>query len=140
VDQDIDVEWQDGTYHLVDEPEEISDMFVELDQAMDELDQVIKDEYVTYLFDVYDQIIDDEGDVVPVEVVAEVMVSEEAVDGDDGRDGKKPEPNRETRNQKFFRQGEECLSGYEVGFGALMRIFIGFRAGTRHKIPNPPRP
>ncbi|GJW39628.1 hypothetical protein Tco_0065473, partial [Tanacetum coccineum] len=42
VDQENDVEWQDDPYHLVDEPEEpkeISDMFDELDQAMDELDQ-----------------------------------------------------------------------------------------------------
>ncbi|GKD63189.1 hypothetical protein Tco_1305297 [Tanacetum coccineum] len=46
VDQDIDVEWQDDPYHLVDEPEEISDMFAKLDQAMDELDQVIEVEDV----------------------------------------------------------------------------------------------
>nr|GFB78726.1 hypothetical protein [Tanacetum cinerariifolium] len=42
VDQENDVKWQDEPYHFVDEPEEpaeINDMFDELDQAMDELDQ-----------------------------------------------------------------------------------------------------
>ncbi|GJW23838.1 hypothetical protein Tco_0037649 [Tanacetum coccineum] len=87
VDSGIDVKWQDDPYHLVDEPkepEEISDMFADLDQALDELDQVIKAHDVTNLFAIYDQPIDDEGDVVPVEVVAEEMVIEEAFDYDDG--------------------------------------------------------
>nr|GEU49650.1 hypothetical protein [Tanacetum cinerariifolium] len=35
-------------------------------------------------FTIYDQPIDDERDVVPVEVVAEEMVKEDAFDGDDG--------------------------------------------------------
>ncbi|GJT71130.1 hypothetical protein Tco_1030416 [Tanacetum coccineum] len=89
VDHDKDVEWQDDRYHLVDEPkelEEISDMFVELDQAMHELDKVIKAGDVIDLFAVYYQAIDDEGDVVLVEVVAEEMVAKEAVDGDDAND------------------------------------------------------
>nr|GEW09658.1 hypothetical protein [Tanacetum cinerariifolium] len=51
VEQDNDVEWQHDPYHLVDEPEEITDLFGELDQAMDELDQAIKVEDVTDLFD-----------------------------------------------------------------------------------------
>ncbi|GJX16872.1 hypothetical protein Tco_0217704 [Tanacetum coccineum] len=53
VDQGIDVEWKDDPYHNVDEPEEIN------------------------------QPIDDEGGVVPFEVVVEEMVAEETVDGDD---------------------------------------------------------
>ncbi|GJS23248.1 hypothetical protein Tco_0451880 [Tanacetum coccineum] len=87
VDQDIYVEWKDDPYHLVDELEdtgEINDMFAELDQAIDELDQVIEAEGVTDLLAVYDQTINDEEDVVQVEVVAEEMVTEEAVDVDDG--------------------------------------------------------
>nr|GEW74166.1 transposase, Ptta/En/Spm, transposase, Tnp1/En/Spm-like protein [Tanacetum cinerariifolium] len=94
-------------------PEEISDMFVELDQAMDELDQVIKDEDedATYLFDVYDQIIVDEGDVVPIEVVAEVIVLEEAVDGDDGRDGKKTQTQWGNPKLKVFGAERVMLIG-----------------------------
>ncbi|GKA61383.1 hypothetical protein Tco_0760790 [Tanacetum coccineum] len=83
VDQDIYVEWKDDPYHLVDELEdtgEINDMFAELDQAIDELDQVIEAEGVTDLLAVYDQTINDEEDVVQVEVVAEEMVTKEAVD------------------------------------------------------------
>ncbi|GJT16412.1 hypothetical protein Tco_0875118 [Tanacetum coccineum] len=52
VDQDIYVEWQYDPYRLVDElkeSEEISDMFAKLNQAMDELDQVIEVEDVMSL-------------------------------------------------------------------------------------------
>nr|GEY69731.1 zinc finger, CCHC-type [Tanacetum cinerariifolium] len=38
VDQGIDVEWKDDPYHLINEPKEISDIFADLDQALDELD------------------------------------------------------------------------------------------------------
>ncbi|GJS25157.1 hypothetical protein Tco_0453789 [Tanacetum coccineum] len=62
VDQDIDVEWQDDPYNLVDKPEVPKEI---------------------RLFVVYDQAIDDEKDVVPVDVVAEEMVTKEAVDGDE---------------------------------------------------------
>nr|GEW05143.1 hypothetical protein [Tanacetum cinerariifolium] len=69
VDKGIDVEWQDDPYHLINEPEEISDIFADLDQALDELDQVIEAQDVINLFSSYDQPIDDEGYVVPVEGV-----------------------------------------------------------------------
>ncbi|GKD99574.1 hypothetical protein Tco_1387558 [Tanacetum coccineum] len=82
VDQGIDVEWKDDPYHNVDEPEEISDMFADLDHALDELNQVIEAQDVSNLFVVYDQPVDDEGGVVPSEVVDEEMVTEETVDGD----------------------------------------------------------
>nr|GFD45135.1 hypothetical protein [Tanacetum cinerariifolium] len=36
------VERKDGPYHNVDEPEEINDIFADLDQALDELHQVIE--------------------------------------------------------------------------------------------------
>ncbi|GJT67551.1 hypothetical protein Tco_1019031, partial [Tanacetum coccineum] len=73
------------SYHNVDEPEEISDMFVDLDQALDELDQVIEAQDVLDLFAVYDhtQLMtkeeDQVGDVIPVEVVAEDKVAEETI-------------------------------------------------------------
>ncbi|GJT66933.1 hypothetical protein Tco_1018413 [Tanacetum coccineum] len=73
------------TWFSDEEPEEISDMFADLDQALDELDQVIEAHDVTDLFAIYDQPIDDERDVVPVEVVAEEMVAEEAFDCNDGK-------------------------------------------------------
>ncbi|GJS24421.1 hypothetical protein Tco_0453053 [Tanacetum coccineum] len=57
----IDVEWKDDPYHNVDEPKEISDMFADLDQALDELDQVTEAQDVSDLFVVYDQLIDDDG-------------------------------------------------------------------------------
>ena len=52
VDQGKDVDWTDDPYHLVDvpepeemhaieEPQEISDMFAEIDHAFDELDDVV---------------------------------------------------------------------------------------------------
>ncbi|GJV05104.1 hypothetical protein Tco_1338673 [Tanacetum coccineum] len=44
---------------------------------------LVETQDVSDLFDVYDQPIDDEGGVVPSEVVAKEMVSEEIVDGDD---------------------------------------------------------
>ncbi|GKB82479.1 hypothetical protein Tco_0949374 [Tanacetum coccineum] len=37
----------------------------------------------------------------------------------------KPKPNGETRNSKFLRRGEACLSSYRAGFGELTGIFIG---------------
>ncbi|GKB74576.1 hypothetical protein Tco_0935988, partial [Tanacetum coccineum] len=81
VDQDIDVEWQDDPYHNVNkpkDPQEISDMFVELDQALDELDQLIEAQDLSDLFAIYDQLINDEADVVPLKVVTEEMGVEEA--------------------------------------------------------------
>ncbi|GJU71011.1 hypothetical protein Tco_1262416 [Tanacetum coccineum] len=57
-------------------------MFADLDQALDELDQVIEAQDVSNLFVIYDQPIDDEGSVVPFEVVAEEMVEDEAFDGE----------------------------------------------------------
>jgi hypothetical protein len=56
VDQRIDVEWKDDPYHLVDEPkqpEEISDMFAETDQALDELDDVVAAGEVTELYAIF---------------------------------------------------------------------------------------
>nr|GEX64914.1 hypothetical protein [Tanacetum cinerariifolium] len=52
--------------------------------ALDELDQVIEAQYVSNLFAIYDEPSNDEGGVVPVEVVTKEMVVEEAFDGDDG--------------------------------------------------------
>ncbi|GKC44633.1 hypothetical protein Tco_1062355, partial [Tanacetum coccineum] len=86
VNQGIDVEWQDDPYHNVDEPEEISDMFADLDQALDELDQIIEAQDVSELFSIYDQLIDAKVDVVPVDLVAEEHVEEEAFDGDEGEE------------------------------------------------------
>ncbi|GKA27173.1 hypothetical protein Tco_0713341 [Tanacetum coccineum] len=71
VDQGIDVEWKNDPYHNVDEPEEISDMFADLDHALDKLNQVIEAQDVSNLFVVYDQPVDDEGGMVPSEVMLE---------------------------------------------------------------------
>ena len=46
---------------------------------------------------------------------------------------------KKTRNPKFLGRGEACLSGYGAGFGALLRIFIGFGARKGFNIPAPPR-
>nr|GEV81602.1 vacuolar proton-inorganic pyrophosphatase [Tanacetum cinerariifolium] len=54
--------------------------------TLDELDQVIEAQDVSYLFVIYDQLIDDEWDVVQVEVVAKQMVAKEAFDSDDADD------------------------------------------------------
>ncbi|GJZ18265.1 hypothetical protein Tco_0554388 [Tanacetum coccineum] len=81
VDQGIDVEWKADPYHNVDEleePEEISDMFVDLDQALDELYQVVAEEMVT------EETVDgDDGDVIPTEVY-DAMVSQEQLEDQDG--------------------------------------------------------
>lgn len=56
VDQGIDVEWQDDPYHLVDDPEEpekISNMFAEIDQALDVLDDVVAAEEVTEMYVIF---------------------------------------------------------------------------------------
>ncbi|GKB58564.1 hypothetical protein Tco_0914750 [Tanacetum coccineum] len=86
VDQGIDVECQDDPYHIVDEPQEISDMFANIDQAFDELDQIFEAQDVSELFSIYDQLIDAKVDVVPVDLVAEEHVEEEAFDGDEGEE------------------------------------------------------
>nr|GEX97848.1 hypothetical protein [Tanacetum cinerariifolium] len=75
VDQGIDVKWKDDPYHNVDEPEESSVMFANLDKALDKLNQVIKAQEVSNLFVFYDQPIDDEGGVVPYKVVDEEIVT-----------------------------------------------------------------
>ncbi|GJZ01886.1 hypothetical protein Tco_0519847 [Tanacetum coccineum] len=62
----------------------ISIIFVDLDQALDELDQLIEVQYVSDLFVVCDQPIVDEEGVVPLDVVAKEMVEEKAFNGDDG--------------------------------------------------------
>ncbi|PWA42224.1 hypothetical protein CTI12_AA546870 [Artemisia annua] len=85
VDQGKDVDWTDDPYHLVDvpepeemhaieepqEPQEISDMFTEIDQALDELDDVVAA---------------GEGPevLVPLVVVGEERFAILDVDGDDG--------------------------------------------------------
>ncbi|PWA82807.1 hypothetical protein CTI12_AA175090 [Artemisia annua] len=76
VDQGIDVDWNDDPYPLVDvpkpeemyaveEPQEISDMFVEIDQALDELNDVVAAEEGT-------EIVCDEA-VIPDDQCAEVV-------------------------------------------------------------------
>ncbi|GJX55566.1 hypothetical protein Tco_0285463 [Tanacetum coccineum] len=80
VDQGIDVEWKDDPYHNVDEPEEISEMFADLDEALDELDQVVAEEMVA------EEIVDGDDveqvvleDVIPHEVYV-VMVAQEMLE------------------------------------------------------------
>ncbi|PWA65591.1 hypothetical protein CTI12_AA334540 [Artemisia annua] len=83
--QIIDVECQDDSYHLVDvpeEPEEISDMFAEIDQALDELDVVVAAEEVTEMYAIFPEPIN--FSVVLLVVDAEEMFAIEDVDGDDG--------------------------------------------------------
>ncbi|GJS60387.1 hypothetical protein Tco_0655171 [Tanacetum coccineum] len=80
VDQGIDVEWKDDPYHNVDEPEEISEMFADLDEALDELDQVVAEEMVTEETvdgDDVEQVVLD--DVIPHEVYV-VMVAQEMLE------------------------------------------------------------
>ncbi|GJY32823.1 hypothetical protein Tco_0417292, partial [Tanacetum coccineum] len=84
VDQGIDVETKDDPYHNVDEPEEISDMFADLDQALNELDQFCSIAYHVGL--VVGDFIDQVGNVIPVEVVVEDKVAEETVVGSSGED------------------------------------------------------
>ncbi|GKC26301.1 hypothetical protein Tco_1033595 [Tanacetum coccineum] len=102
----------DNPYHNVDEPEEINDMFADLDQAFDEIHLVIEAQDVSDLFVVYDQLMmkkmlengdvistkvydvmvaqemlkDQAGDVISVEVVSKDMVAEETVVGSSGKD------------------------------------------------------
>ncbi|GJY23107.1 transposase, MuDR [Tanacetum coccineum] len=65
VDQGIYIEWQDEPYHNVDETEEISIMFADLDQVIEAQD-------VSDLFAIYDQLIDNEevffDEVIPTKV------------------------------------------------------------------------
>ncbi|GJY28749.1 hypothetical protein Tco_0404516 [Tanacetum coccineum] len=88
----IDVETKDDPYHNVDEPEEISDMFADLDQALNELDQVIDNvqiDFVTIAYHAWLVVgdrIDQVGNVIPVEVVVEDKVAEETVVGSSGED------------------------------------------------------
>nr|GEW54648.1 hypothetical protein [Tanacetum cinerariifolium] len=93
VDQENDVEWQDDPYHLVDEPgetKEITDIFVELDQAIDELDQVVATEMVAEEAVDGEHVVSDrelvaqegvgpfdDGDVISNEVVAEEMLEDQ---------------------------------------------------------------
>ncbi|GJS60390.1 hypothetical protein Tco_0655174 [Tanacetum coccineum] len=80
VDQGIDVQWQDDPYHNVDEPKEISEMFADLDEALDELDHVVAEEMVadeTVDGDDVEQVVSD--DVIPHEVYV-VMAAQEMME------------------------------------------------------------
>nr|GEU91660.1 U-box domain-containing protein kinase family protein [Tanacetum cinerariifolium] len=92
VDKGIYVEWHDDPYHLVDEPRETNDMFVELDQVIEAQDAFDGDdgEQVVYNEDVipnevYDTMAAqggvfsvDDGDVISDEVY-DAMVAQEGV-------------------------------------------------------------
>ncbi|GJV13117.1 hypothetical protein Tco_1354658 [Tanacetum coccineum] len=65
----------DGASISVKEGDDVPTWF-----TLDELDQIIEAQDVCDLFAIYDQPIDDEGDVVPVEVVDEEIIKEEAFD------------------------------------------------------------
>ncbi|PWA77159.1 hypothetical protein CTI12_AA125040 [Artemisia annua] len=96
VDQGKDVDWTDDSYHLVDvpepeemhaieetqEPQEISDMFAEIDQALDELDYVVAAGEGTEVYALF-------AEPISFSLVLLVVVGEERfaildVDGDDG--------------------------------------------------------
>nr|GEY82902.1 hypothetical protein [Tanacetum cinerariifolium] len=93
------VERKDGPYHNVDEPEEINDIFADLDQALDELHQVIEAQETdvedgdVIPAEVYDAMVaqemlkDQAGDMISVEVVAKDKVAEEIIMGSCGKDG-----------------------------------------------------
>ncbi|PWA51323.1 hypothetical protein CTI12_AA455980 [Artemisia annua] len=85
VDQGIDVEWQDDPYHLVDvpepeEPQEISDMFAEIDQALDELNDVVAAEKGTEMYAIFAEPIS--FNLVPLMVVGEETFTILDVDGE----------------------------------------------------------
>jgi hypothetical protein len=96
VDQGTNVEWHDDPYHLVDvpepeemhaiedpeEPQEISDMFAEIDQALDELDDVVAAGEGTEVYALYAEPIS--FSLVPLVVVGEEMFAILDVDGVDG--------------------------------------------------------
>ncbi|PWA96199.1 hypothetical protein CTI12_AA040600 [Artemisia annua] len=93
VDQGIDVDWNDDPYHLVDvpepeemyaveEPQEISDMFAEIDQALDELDDVVAAEEGTEMYAIFAEPIS--FSLVPLVVVGEETFAILDVDGVDG--------------------------------------------------------
>ncbi|PWA71624.1 hypothetical protein CTI12_AA253300 [Artemisia annua] len=93
VDQGIDVDWTGDPYHLVDvpepeemyaieEPQEISDMFAEIDQALDELDDVVAAEEGTEMYAIFAEPIS--FSLVPLVVVSEEMFAILDVDGVDG--------------------------------------------------------
>ncbi|PWA44826.1 hypothetical protein CTI12_AA523050 [Artemisia annua] len=96
VDQGIDVDWNDDPYHLVDvhepeemyaveEPQEISDMFAEIDQALDEFDYVVAAEEGTEMYAIFAEPIS--FSLVPLVVVGEETFAILDVDGVDGDDG-----------------------------------------------------
>ncbi|PWA49281.1 hypothetical protein CTI12_AA481420 [Artemisia annua] len=97
VDQGIDVDWTDDPYHLVDVPEpeemyaieepqepevpqEISDMFAEIDQALDELDDVVAAEEGTEMYAIFAEPIS--FSLVPLVVIGEETFAILDVDGE----------------------------------------------------------
>ncbi|GJW06983.1 ty3-gypsy retrotransposon protein, partial [Tanacetum coccineum] len=94
VDQGIDVEWKDDSYHSVDEPEEIrgvvpSEVVVEEMVAEGTADGDDGDVIPTNMYDVMvaqEMLKDQDGDVIPVEVVVEDKVAEETDVGSSGED------------------------------------------------------
>ncbi|PWA76468.1 hypothetical protein CTI12_AA235150 [Artemisia annua] len=96
VDQGKDVDWTDDPYHLVDvpepeemhaieepeEPQEMSDMFAEIDQALDELDDVVAAGEGTEVYAIFAESIS--FSLVPLVVVGEERFAILDVDGDDG--------------------------------------------------------
>ncbi|PWA56307.1 hypothetical protein CTI12_AA421490 [Artemisia annua] len=98
VDQGKDVDWTDDPYHLVDvpepeemhaieepqepeDPQEISDMFAEIDQALDELDDVVAAGEGTKVYALFAEPIS--FSLVPLVVVGEERVCDVAVIPDD---------------------------------------------------------
>nr|GFA18280.1 hypothetical protein [Tanacetum cinerariifolium] len=90
---------KDGPYHNVEEREEINDIFADLDQALDELHQVIEAQETdvedgdVIPTEVYDAMVaqemlkDQAGDMISVEVVAKDKVAEEIIMDSCGEDG-----------------------------------------------------
>ncbi|PWA58579.1 hypothetical protein CTI12_AA361660 [Artemisia annua] len=93
VDQGKDVDWTDDPYHLVDfpeleemrvieEPQEISDMFAEIDQALDELDDVVAAGEGTDVFAILDvDGVDGEQRVRDEDVILDEQCAEVVGDG-----------------------------------------------------------
>ena len=89
-DEEVEQEWHGDPYHLVDvpepeelhaieepqEPEEISDMFAEIDQALDELDDVVAAGEGTEVYALYAE---------PISFSLLPLVDVDGVDGDDGK-------------------------------------------------------